>query len=97
MTSTQKTVAAIKGKGDEQMQQTERVREIRVANHIHELEREAAEVRAERDRRATATPRETGWGARQRVGRWLIGVGVAIGGRSADATIERGDPMANAV
>jgi hypothetical protein len=71
--------------------------QVFVIDHIHELEREAAEIRAERARNDRATPRRTGTRPRARVGRWLIAVGEAIAGCSAEATADASDPMASPV
>jgi hypothetical protein len=73
------------------------VQQVFVADHIHELEREAAALRAERAREAGATPRRAGTGPRARVGRWLIVAGEAIAGRSTKGTADASDPMANPV
>jgi hypothetical protein len=75
----------------------EQVQQALVADHIHELEREAAALRAERARDNRATPRATGTGPRRRLGRWLIWVGEAISGRSPDPAGDCGDPMASPV
>jgi len=75
----------------------EQVQQALVADHIHELQHEAAALRAERARDDQATPRATGTGPRRRLGRWLIGFGEAISGRSPDAVGDCGDPMANPV
>jgi hypothetical protein len=73
------------------------VQQVFVADHIHELEREAAALRAERARDARATPRRAGTGPRARVGRWLIVTGEAIAGRSTEGTPDASDPMASPV
>ena len=72
-----------------------------VADHIHELQQEAAAIRAERERDVRATPRGADTGPRRRLGAWLIGVGEAIAGRSVDgvgrsidAVGDCGDPIA---
>ncbi len=72
-----------------------------VEDHIHELQHEAAALRAERrrdeHRRETAPPRGTGSGPRGRVGQWLIVVGRAIAGRPADEGCgDAGDVVAHA-
>jgi len=68
-----------------------------VADRIHELQHEAAALRAERARNGQATPRGRGTGPRARVGRWLITVGVAIAGSPVDRAGEAGDRMASPV
>jgi hypothetical protein len=73
------------------------VQQVFVADHIRELERESAALRAERALHGRGTPRRTGTGPRGRVGRWLIAVGEAIAGRSAEGTADAGDPMASPV
>jgi hypothetical protein len=72
---------------------------IFVTDHIRDLERDAIAVRGGRGRDLPAAPRRTAAGPRVRVGRWLIGVGEAISGRSgevAEAT-EASDRMASPV
>jgi hypothetical protein len=63
-----------------------------VADHIADLEREAAALRAERDRdqlEASAAVHHDGGESptnpRTRLGRWLIGVGEALGGSTRAA------------
>ncbi len=81
------------------------MQQILVTDHIHDLEHLAEALRAERERdaRATpraalrATPRGAGTGPRRRLGAWLIGVGEAIAGRSADPVGDCGDAMASPV
>jgi len=75
----------------------EQVQQAFVADHIHELQHEAAALRAERARDRQATPRGTGPGPRRRLGRWLIGVGETISGRSPESVGDCGDPMASPV
>jgi hypothetical protein len=75
----------------------DQVQQILVADHIHDLEHEAAALRAERARDVVAAPRATGTGPRRRLGRWLIGVGEAIAGRSPESVGDCGDPMASPV
>ena len=83
----------------------EQVQQALVADHIHDLQHEAAALRAERarDHQAAsgtdsgAAPRATGTGPRRRLGLWLIGVGETISGRSSDAVGDCGDPMASPV
>ena len=60
------------------------IQEIRVEEHIHGLQREAAEVRAERARNARLAPSGVAFASRQRVGRWLIAFGRAVAGGAAD-------------
>ena len=73
------------------------VQKLLVADRIHELQHEAAALRAERERKGHAIPPGPGLGPRARVGRWLIGVGVAIAGSPADRSGETGDRMARPV
>ena len=75
----------------------EQVQQALVADHIHELQDEAAALRAERVRDRQATPRPPGTGPRRRLGRWLIGVGEAISGRSPESVGDCGDPVASPV
>ena len=75
----------------------EQVQQALVADHIHELQHEAEALRAERARDRQATPRTTGTGPRRRIGRWLIGVGEAISGRSPESVGDFGEPMASPV
>ncbi len=57
---------------------------ILVEDRIHQLRREAAAERAERDH--TSDP------ARVRVGRWLVGMGSAIAGGITPAVARSDDP-----
>jgi hypothetical protein len=67
---------------------------IFVADHIHELERDAVGVRGGHRRVLPAAPRGTASGPRDRVGRWLIGIGEAVAGRPHDAAAaDQGDCM----
>ena len=75
----------------------EQVQQVLVHEHIHELQHEAAALRAERARSTQATPRGTGSGPRGRIGRWLIGVGLAIAGPPAEGLRDSGDRMASPV
>jgi hypothetical protein len=75
----------------------EEVQQVLVHEHIHELQHEAAALRAERARSAQAAHRGTGSGPRGRIGRWLIGVGLAIAGPPAEGLGDSGDRMASPV
>ena len=75
----------------------EQVQQVLVHEHIHELQHEAAALRAERALSATAAPRGTGSGPRGRIGRWLIGVGLAIAGPPDEGLVDPGDRMASPV
>jgi hypothetical protein len=79
------------------MTEMEEMQQILVAEHIHELQHEALALRAERARDARAAPRGTGPGPRGRLGRWIIGVGLAIAGQPAERPTEAGDRMASPV
>jgi hypothetical protein len=71
----------------------EQVQQVFVHEHIHELQHEAAALRAERARSTQATPRGTGSGPRGRIGRWLI----AIAGPPAESLGDPGARMASPV
>ena len=71
----------------------EDIQHVIVADHIGDLLREGDALRAERQLRHTHRPRDGnhhtrradhGRSARVRLGRWLIGVGAAVAGGSAD-------------
>lgn len=67
---------------------------IFVADHIRELERDAIGVRGGHGRDLPAAPRRAAAGPRDRVGRWLIGVGEGIAGRRKQvASQDSGDCM----
>jgi hypothetical protein len=72
---------------------------IFVADRIRDLRQDAVGVRGGHGRDLPAAPRGAAAGPRLRVGRWLIGLGRAIGGRSVEApgTADACDPMANPV
>jgi hypothetical protein len=67
-----------------------------VADHITDLEREGAALRAERIRDCAAATPSSGTGAspRVRLGRWLVGVGQTIAGPGA--TTDAGDTLSRA-
>jgi hypothetical protein len=75
----------------------EQVQQVLVHEHIHELQHEAAALRTERALSARAAPRGTGSGPRGRIGRWLIGVGLAIAGPPDESLGDPGDRMASPV
>ena len=72
---------------------------IFIADRIRDLRQDAVGVRGGHGRGLPAAPRRARAGPRLRVGRWLIGLGRAIGGRSVEAAANADscDPMASPV